>query len=178
MRLLALLVCLCACVQRFATTRVTLFDRSELQVEGAGKLPEVPPGPGLVENDVVLAGRSSDVLAFDGDKLRMHLIEQVRYCHRGRPCDPTLDLRIDTPLANVRSIRDVGLANHQVIPLGLLTGTILTVLGGGMLAYEHVEHAELGGSSTPYVLVLGGGLAILAIEIRARLASDTVTVVR
>jgi hypothetical protein len=123
----------------------------------------------------VLAGRSSDVLAFDGDRLRMHLIEE-RYCRHGAHCEPTLDLRIDTPLANVRSIRDVGVASHQVLPLGLLAGTLFTVLGGGMLAYEHAEH--FGGSSTPPALALGVGLAILAIEIHARLANDTVTVVR
>lgn len=168
MRFIAVVACLSACVTRLDTTRVTLFDRSELAVEGTGKLQKVPPG--LVENDLVLFGRSADVLAFDGDRLRMRLIQRSD-CRRH--CTP-LELRIDTPLANVRTIRDVGVASHQVIPLGLFIGTLFTVVGGGSLAYA--EHD--GGQRTAPALALGFGLALLALEIHARLASDTVTVVR
>src|ERR1700690_2710552 len=98
MRFMMVVLCLSACVARFPTTRVTLFDRSEVKVEGAGKLPETLPN--LIENDVVLAGRSSDVLAFDGDKLRMKLIEGCGYRRR---CTP-LELDVDTPPANGRPI--------------------------------------------------------------------------
>jgi len=134
----------------------------------------LPPAPvGRIDSELVLPGAPADVLAFDGDRLRMHLVER---CRRARGCDPRLDLRLNTPLANVRSIHVVDAAVHHVIPLGLVAGTLLAVLGGGMLAYERAEH--LGGSIVPPALALGFGVAILAVEIHARLAEDVVSVVR
>ncbi len=173
MRLVVVVLGLSACVSRYPTTRVTLFDPSELTVAAGGKPPEKPPR--LLEGDIALPGRSADVLAFDGDKLEMHAIVGCGY---RRHCTP-LELRLDTPLANVRTIRQVDVASHEVIPLGLLVGSIFTAIGGGMLAYDHYDHDPLfGGSTTPNLIALGVGLTILALEIHARLASDTVIVVR
>jgi hypothetical protein len=168
MRSLAIVACLSACVSRVDTTRVTLRDPSELATSGSGTLPlATDKRPvGLADHDVVLVGRPADVLAFDGDQLHM------RFARRG-----ALALRLDTPLANVRAIHAVGVvANHAVIPLGVLAGGLLAGLGGAMLVYEHEEHVS--GSMTPAALAVAFGVAILAIEIHARLARDTVTVVR
>jgi len=175
------IVCLSACVQRVDRTRVTLFDRSELAVAGASAVPAATGGPvatGLVDSDLVLPGRPADVLAVDGDRLHMRLAEAVMDCRRGRRCDRgALELRIDTPLANVRSIHAASVvASHHVIPLGIATGTFLTLFGGGMIAYDVAEHSQA--SIAPAVCALAFGLTILAIEIHARLARDTVTEVR
>jgi len=182
MRIIALVACLSACVHRIDMTRVTLRDPYDLTIEGSGSgsLPQVEGAiaSGLSDHHVVLVGRPSDVLAFDDDKLRMHLTrDEVQYCH-GQRCDRrVLDLRVDTPLANVRSVFAIGVvADHRVIPLGLLAGSALTGFGGGTLAYELAEHEHLGAGPAPFMLVFG--IAILVVEIHARLASDTVTVVR
>ncbi len=180
MRIFVVVACLSACVHRVDTTRVTVRDPSELAVETAGTLPRVQDAlaPGLVDHDVVLLGRPSDVLAFDGDKLAMHLTQDDRRsCVHGQRCPLALDLRVDTPLANVRSIHAVGVvADHRVIPLGLLAGSLLTGFGGGTLGYELAEHEHIGAGPAPFMLAVG--IAILAIEIHARIARDTVTVVR
>ncbi len=179
MRVVVVAACLAGCVHRVDTTRVTIRDPSALAIEGSGALPQDEGRPaGLIKDDVVLLGKPSDVLAFDGDTLQMHLTQdEVRYCHGARCDRRVLDLRLDTPLANVRSIRAVGVvADHRVIPLGLLAGSVLTGLGGSALAYEASEHEHLGSGPAPFILAFG--IAILAVEIRARLARDTVTVVR
>ena len=155
--------------------------RRTLTIEGSGALPQ-PKNPlavGLIKDDVVIVGRPSDVLAFDGDVLHMHLTQdEVRYCRHGQRCDRrVLDLRVDTPLANVASIRSVGVvADHHVIPLGILAGSLLTAFGGGTLTYELAEHEHPGSGPAPFMLAFG--IAILAVEIHARLARDTETVVR
>ncbi len=171
--------CLVGCVHRVDTTRVTLRDPSVLAIEGSGALPRGESGPtGLIKDDVVLVGRPADVLAFEGDTLHMHLTrDEVHYCHGARCDRRVLDLRLDTPLANVSSIRAVGVvANHAVIPLGLVVGSVLTGFGGGTLAYEASQHERLGSGPAPFMLAFG--IAVLAVEIHARLARDTVTVVR
>jgi hypothetical protein len=180
MRIIALVAVLSACVHRVDMTRVTLRDPYDLTIEGSGALPRVEGAvtTGLIEHDLVLVGRPFDVLAFDGDELHMHLTQdEVRYCH-GQRCDRrVLDLRVDTPLANVRSVYAIGVvADHRVIPLGILAGSVLTGFGGGTLAYELAEHEHLGAGPAPFILAFG--IAILAVEIHARLARDTVTVVR
>jgi len=180
MRIIALVACLFACVHRVDMTRVTLRDSSELAIEGSGSVPQVEGAvtTGLSDHDMVLVGRPSDVHAFDDDKLRMHLTQnEVRYC-RGQRCDRrVLDLRVDTPLANVRSISAVGVVvDRRVIPLGIVVGSVLTGWGGGMLAYEVAEREHLGSGPAPFMFAIG--LALLAVEIHARIASDTVTVVR
>jgi hypothetical protein len=177
MRVFVVAACLVGCVHRIDTTRVTLRDPSALAIEGSGALPR-GESTGLIKDDVVLIGRPAEVLAFDGDTLHMHLTQdEVHYC-RGARCDRrVLDLRLDTPLANVRSIRAVGVvADHRVIPLGLVAGSVLTGFGGGSLVYEAAEHERLASGPAPFILAFG--IAILAIEIHARLARDTVTVVR
>jgi hypothetical protein len=181
MRLLALVAVLSACIHRIDTTRVTLRDPSKLATEGSGAVPQVQGdlAPGLVDHDLVLFGRPSDVLAFDADQLHMHLRQdEVRHCAHGQRCDqPVLDLRVDTPLGNVQSVHAVGVVtNHSVIPLGLLAGSLLAGFGGGTLAYELAEHEHIGAGPAPFMLA--AGIAILAIEIHARIARDTVTVVR
>jgi hypothetical protein len=178
MRRAAVLLCSAACVYRVDTTRVTLHDPGELAVVGSGSLPG-SGAIGLVDHDVVLVGSAADVLAFDGDELHMHLIDDEVGVRRGRSYKRrVLDLRLDTPLANVKEIRAVGVvANHHVLPLGLLAGGFLTVVGGGVLAVELAEHAQLG-TPPPPVFALTAGLAILAVEIHARLARDTVTAVK
>lgn len=180
MRIITLVAVLSACIHRFDMTRVTLRDPYDVTIEGSGAVPQAEGvgTTGLSDHDVVLVGRASDVLAFDDDKLRMHLTrDEVQYC-RGQRCDRrVLDLRVDTPLANVRSIYSVGVvADRRVIPLGLLTGSVLAGFGGGMLAYEFAEHEHLGAGPAPFMLAFG--IALLAVEIHARIASDTVTVVR
>ncbi len=183
MRAIVVIVCMSGCVHRVDMTRVTLRDPSDVAIEGSGSgsaIPQAegPLGPGLSEHDLVLVGRPSDVLAFDGDRLKLHLTrDEVHYC-RGHRCDRrVLDLQADTPLANVTSIRAVGaVADRRVIPLGILAGSLLTGLGGGTLAYELAEHEHVGFGPAPVVLAVG--IAILAVEIHARLARDTVTVVR
>lgn len=181
MRIIAAVACLVACVHRVDMTRVTLGDVSELAVEGSGAVPQAQSAfaTGLSDHDLVLAGRPSDVLAFDGDQLHMHATQdELRYCHRGRHCDRrVLDLRVDTPLANVRSIYAVGVvADHHVIPLGMIAGSVLTGFGVGMIAYERAEHENLWAGPAPVMLAVG--IAVLAVEIHARLARDTVTLVR
>jgi hypothetical protein len=179
MRVFVAAACLAGCVHRVDTTRVTLRDPSDLAIEGSGALPQPDSGPtGLVKDDFVLVGRPPDVLAFDGDTLRMHLMrDEVHDCHRGRCDHRLLDLRLDTPLSNVRSIRAVGVvAEHGFIPLGLLAGSLLTGFGGGTLAYEASTHESLASGPAPFMLAIG--ITILAVEIHARLARDTVTVVR
>ena len=181
MRLLALVVVVSACVHRVDATRVTLRDPSELVVEGSGALPHAdsPLLSGVVDKDVLLVGRPGDVLAFEGDTLRMHLMrDEVRHCHHGQRCDRrVLDLRVDTPLANVRAVSAVGVvADHHIIPLGLLAGGLLAGFGGGTLGYELAVHENVGGGPAPFLLA--AGLAILAVELHARLARDTVTTVR
>jgi hypothetical protein len=181
MRIIAAVACLSACVYRVDMTHVTLRDPSELAVEGSGAVPQAPSSvaTGLDGHDVVLVGRPADVLAFDRDELHMHLTQdEVRYCRHGQRCDRrVLDLRVDTPLANVRSVYAVGVvADHHVIPLGILAGSLLAGYGGGMLAYDLAEHGQSGTGPAPYMLAFG--IAILAVEIHARLARDTVTVVR
>jgi hypothetical protein len=180
MRIIALVAVLSACVHRVDMTRVTLRDPTDLTIDGSGAVPQAEGAvtSGLIDHDLVLVGRPSDVLAFDDDKLRAHLTQdEVRYC-RGQRCDRrVLDLRVDTPLANVRSIYAVGVvADRRVIPLGLLTGSVLTGFGGGMLAYELAEHEHLGAGPAPFIFAFG--VALLAVEIHARIARDTVTVVR
>lgn len=175
MRASLLAACLAGCVHRVDTTRVALRDPSDVAIEGSGALPHAENAP---TDDIILVGRPPEVLAFDSDTLHMHLTrDEVHYCH-GKRCDRrVLDLRLDTPLANVRSIRAVGVvADHRVIPLGLLAGSLLTAAGGGALAYEASEHEPLASGPAPFILAFG--LAVLAIEIHARLARDTVTVVR
>jgi hypothetical protein len=183
MRSIVLIACMSGCVHRVDMTRVTLRDPSDIAIEGSGSGSAVPQaeGPletGLREHDLVLVGRPSDVLAFDGDGLKMHLTQdEVRYCH-GHRCDRrVLDLQVDTPLANVTSIRAVAaVADHRVIPLGILAGSLLTGFGGGTLAYELAEHEHVGFGPAPVMLAVG--IAILAVEIHARLARDAVTIVR
>jgi hypothetical protein len=181
MRFIAVVAVLSACIHRVDVTFVTLRDPSDLAVDGSGAVPQVAGtgATGLVDHDVVLVGRPSDVLAFDGDTLHMHLTrDEARYCRHGQRCDRrVLDLRIATPLANVRSIHAVGVvANHELIPLGVLAGSLLTGFGGGTLAYELAEREHVGAGPAPIMLAVG--IAILAVEIHARLARDTVTVVR
>jgi hypothetical protein len=176
MRCLAIAVCLSGCVDRVDATRVTLRAPSDLAIEGSGSA-AVPPDQ-LAGSDLLLSGRPADVLAFDGDELRMHLTrDEVRSCHHGRRCDPrVLDLRVDTPLANVASVAAVGVAGrHGVIPLGLVVSGLLIGFGGGTVAYERAEHEHV--ELAPAPIVLAAGLALLAAEIHARLARDTVTVV-
>jgi hypothetical protein len=181
MRIIALVAVLSACVHRVDMTRVTLRDPFDVTIDGSGAVPQAegPLAVGLIKDDIVLVGRPSDVITFDDDKLRMHLTQdEVHYCRKGQRCDRrVLDLRVDTPLANVRSIYAVGIvADRRVIPLGLLTGSLLTGFGGGMLAYELAEHEHLSAGPAPFMFAFG--LAILAVEIHARFARDTVTVVR
>lgn len=180
MRFIAIAVCLSACVYRADTTRVTLRDVSELSVQGSDAVPRASgvASPGLVDHDVILLGRPSDVLAFDDEALHMHMT-QDRYCRRGQPhCDRrALDLRIDTPLANVRSIHAVGVVtNHHVLPLGVVAGSLMTGCGGGLLAYELAEHEHAWVGPAPVALAFG--LVLLAAEIHGRLARDTSTLVR
>jgi hypothetical protein len=180
MRLILFVAVLSACVHRVDTTRVTLRDPADLATEGSAAVPPTDGGfaDSLVDHDLVLVGRPSDVLAFDGDRLRMHLTrDKVSSCRHGPRCDRrVLDLRVDTPLANVRSISAVGVvADHGVIPLGIPSGILLTAFGGGTLAYELGEHQHVGFGPSA---MLAFGIAFLAIEIHARLARDTVTLVR
>jgi hypothetical protein len=180
MRMVLVLVCLVACVHRVDVTHVALRDTSELTVEGSGAVPHSDGAyeTGLADHDVLLVGRPSDVLSFDGDQLHMHLTrDEIHYCHHGQRCDRrVLDLRADTPLANVQSIQDVGVvASHRMIPLGLLTGTILTAFSGGMIAYELDEHEHISAGPAPFMLAFG--ITILAVEIHARLAQDTTTAI-
>jgi hypothetical protein len=175
MHRIAVAACVSACLHRVDATRVTLYDPSELLVEGSGAspTPATPDAAGIDAHEVWLRGRPGDVLAFDRDTLRMW---QTRYERRCLRCDwRTLQLRLDTPLANVRSIHAVGVANRRgVIPLGLLAGGLLVGAGGGMLAYSEHERAPITGPAVAITV----GVTILALEIRARLAHDTVTVVR
>jgi len=180
-RLIVVVAGVAACVYRVDLTRVTLRDASDLAIEGSGALPRGDGPTGLIDHDVVLVGRPTDVLSFDTtpDTLHMHLTQdEVRFCHHGKRCDRrVLDLRLDTPLANVRSISAVGaVVDHRVIPFGLAAGSLLTGFGGGMLAYEAAEHDHLSAGPAPFMLAFG--IALLAVEIHARLARDTVTIVR
>jgi hypothetical protein len=159
MRALVITACVAACVHRLDTTQVTLRDPSAVTTEGSGTLIRATNG------DFVLIGRPPDVLAYDGDTLHMH------------PTRDNVKLRLDTPLANVRSIRAVGVVgDQQFIPLGLVAGSVLTGFGAADIAYEAHEHVSLGTGPAPYMLAFGVGL--LAVEIYHRLARDTVTVVR
>ncbi len=161
-----------ACVPRVDTTRVTLVDPAELVVAGSGSLPG-SGAIGLVDHDVVLLGAPEQVLAFDGDELHMHLLASSARHAKARP----LDLRLDTPLANVTSVRAVGVVtSHSFIPLGLVAGGLLIAMGGGMLAFDDYEHVHNAAEGPAIGIALG--VAILALEIHARLARDTVTVIR
>jgi len=42
-----------------------------------------------------------------------------------------------------------------VIPLGIVTGSVLTGFGGGTLAYELAEHEHLRAGPAPFMLAFG-----------------------